>query len=97
MIDYLALAGFGALTLAVTAVVRRTLKLKGFAILACSLLLAAAVSLMAFYGRVTLTPGDPPQNGLEALLRGLLAAIVATGTHQLAKQAREAQTKGGQS
>jgi hypothetical protein len=93
MIDYLALAAFGALILAATSVVKRVLKLKDYWVLACSLLLAAATSLMAFYGRVTLTPGDPPVNGLEALLRGLLAAIVATGLHQQAKQARKA--KGG--
>jgi hypothetical protein len=96
MIDYLALAGLGALILAITAAVKRVLRLKGLAVLACSLFLAAAVSLMAFYGRVTLTPGDPPNSGVEALLRGLLAALVATGTHQLAKQAKEAQRKGGE-
>jgi hypothetical protein len=83
------LSGLGAVVLGITEAVKRTLKLKGFAIVAASLVLGAMVSLLAWYGRIALMLGDPPQDAIEALARGLLAGLLAVGGHQVVKQAGE--------
>jgi|GEM_PF-5829196 hypothetical protein len=82
------LAVLSGVTAVVVEGVKRGLKLSGLAVLALAALVGVAISLLGFFGGVSV--GAPASGWPQAVARGILGGLASVGVHQVVKQAEQA-------